>query len=187
MDIHPILLAAETAVETAQHAESAGGVVGTLGLNWKLFVAQLVNFSVILFILWRWVFKPVAGALEARRQKIEQSVKKAGDIDRQQQELQARREQELKQARLEAETVLNKALAEAQNIKQHTIADTHTQTEKMLAEARVSMHAEKDQMFSELREEVANLTVMVAEKVLREKLDEKKDRKMIEEALKQIK
>ena len=50
----------------------SGGVIGTLGLNWKLFMAQLLNFGIVLFVLWKWVFRPVAGALETRRQRVEE-------------------------------------------------------------------------------------------------------------------
>ena len=162
-------------------------VLRTLGLNWKLFIAQAINFSIILFILWRWVFKPVAGALEARRQKIEESVKKAEEIERAKGELAAARERQLKQTRLEAENVLNKALAEAQNIKQETVTSAQKEAEKILANAQRAMAVEKDQMMRELREEVATLTVMAVEKILHEKLDGKKDSKMIQEVLSKMK
>jgi F-type H+-transporting ATPase subunit b len=162
-------------------------VLTSLGINWKLFIAQAVNFSIILLVLWKWVFKPVAGALEARRVKIEESVKKAETIEKARIDLASERAEELKRARLEAEAVLNKAIAEAQNIKQETIAGAHKEAEKMLASAKATMVREKDQMMLELREEVATLVVMGTEKILREKINSEKDKNMIKDIVKSIK
>src|SRR3990167_8555882 len=167
MDIHYLItLVTEAAVEHAE--EGTGGVLGTLGINWKLFLAQLVNFSIILFILWRWVFKPVAGALEARRQKIEESVAKAEKIETQMREADSEREQKLQQARLDAEEIIKRTASEAEKDKQQ-------------------MTAEKQQMLKEVREEVADLVVMATEKILREKLTDKKDREMIQNVMQEMK
>src|SRR3989344_1771355 len=93
MDLHNLILFATQ--QAAEHAGESGGAIGTLGLNWKLFIAQLINFSVIMFILWRWVFRPVGGALESRRKKIEESVAKAETIEKQMQESDRLREEKL--------------------------------------------------------------------------------------------
>lgn len=179
-----ILLATEAGVE---QASESGGVVGTLGLNLKLFVAQLFNFSIVLLILWKWVFKPVVGALEKRRQKIEDSVKKAEEIELKYQKIEANRHEELKRTRAEAQEILSKALAAADSSKTEIIQNAKVQANKILAEAKTNIVMEKEKMFSEIREEVANLTVMATEKILREKIDEKKDREFIEAALRSMK
>ncbi|MBX4188293.1 MAG: hypothetical protein KW793_04140, partial [Candidatus Doudnabacteria bacterium] len=72
MDIHQIILAVtetaqqvqnsipdasqgiQSAAEAGAHKNSSG-VLGTLGINWKLFLAQLINFSIVLFVFWKWV------------------------------------------------------------------------------------------------------------------------------------
>jgi len=161
--------------------------LGTLGINWKLFLAQLVNFSIILFILWRWVFKPVAGALEARRQKVEESVAKAEKIETQMREADSEREQKLQQARLDAEEIIKRTASEAEKNKQHTLLAARDEAEKILNKAKQQMTAEKQQMLKEVREEVADLVVMATEKILREKLTDKKDREMIQNVMQEMK
>ncbi|MDP3740876.1 MAG: F0F1 ATP synthase subunit B [bacterium] len=179
-----IFLATTAAVE---NAPETSGVVGTLGLNWKLFLAQLVNFGIVLLVLWKWVFKPLVGALEGRRQKIEASIKQAGEIEKRLVEFEKHREQEIAKARVEAAEILKKASIGAEIAKQEIAAVAQTQAEKILSDAGKLIEAERIQMFRELREEVANLTVMATEKILREKLDEKKDKKIVEEIIQNMK
>ncbi|MBL8031980.1 MAG: hypothetical protein JNK33_06710, partial [Candidatus Doudnabacteria bacterium] len=67
-------------IEVAHASEAATGQasgLGSLGLNAKLFIAQLVNFSIIFFVLWRWVFKPITRHLQERTTRIEQSLQDA--------------------------------------------------------------------------------------------------------------
>lgn len=161
--------------------------IGTLGLNWKLFLAQLINFGIVILILWKWVFKPVAGALEKRRQKIEDSVKKAEEIEVRLKEFENSRSEQMKKARAETEEIIKKVSAQAETSKTEILGAAKAQAEKIFEEAKINIEREKEKMFQEIKEEVANLTVMATEKILREKMDEKKDKKMVEEVLKVIK
>ena len=187
MDItNLIILATEQVIEHAPEVES-GGVIGTLGLNAKLFIAQLINFSIILFILWRWVWKPLGGALESRRKKIEESVAKAEAIDKQMQETQILREQKLRDAAGEAEAVLKRNLDAAEKMKTEIVSTAHGEAEKILIKAKETIEAEKQQMLKEVRTELADLVVMSTEKILRQKLDEKNDKKIVEEVMRSVK
>ena len=160
--------------------------VATLGLNWKLFLAQAVNFAVVVFVLWRWVFRPVAGALEARRQRIEGSVKKAAEIEDRLTALSAEETAKLKAARAEGERLITEASEAAAAAKAETIAAAKTEAEKVMRQALAAVAAEKDKALREIRAEVAELVVLGTEKILRAKLDEKKDRELIENALKNV-
>ncbi len=178
-----IVLAVEQAAEQA--GESAG-FIGTLGLNWKLFLAQLINFAIVLLILWKWVFKPIGGALEARRKRIDDSLRKAQEIETRMQSAEKEYEQRLRQAQAESAKILRQTQAQAESAKQETADAARIEAERILADARAAIEADKERMFAELREETANLAVMATEKILREKLDEKKDREIIEAALKSL-
>ncbi len=184
-----ISLVTQTAVEHAPEAVSheSGGVIGTLGLNAKLFIAQLINFSIILFILWRWVWKPLGGALESRRKKIEESVSKAEMIDKQMQETQVLREQKLREAATDAEAVLKRNLDAAEKMKTEIVSTAHSEAEKIMAKTKETIAAEKQQMLKEVRSELADLVVMSTEKILRQKLDDKSDKKIVEEIIRDIK
>lgn len=157
--------------------------IATLGLNWKLFLAQLVNFGIVVFILWKWVFRPVVSALESRRKKIEDSVKHAEEIEKRMQESQSERENLIVQARKEAEDIGKKAQTAAESTKKEIMEHAKAESERILNQTKAAVAAEKDQMLKEVREEIATLVVGASEKIIREKLDEKKDKELISGAL----
>lgn len=189
MDIsNLIVLATEATVEHAAAAESgSGGVIGTLGLNWKLFLAQAVNFSIVVFVLWKWVFKPVAGALEARREKIEKSVREAGEIEKKLEHIQVTSAQELQKARQEAQTLIQKSQELAAEARSEATKNARSEAEKIMADAARTIEAEKERVLAEAKEELANLVVMASERVIKTKLDDKHDKKLINDVVSNIK
>lgn len=174
-----ILLASTAATEAVNEPT----FIGTLGLNWKLFLAQLINFGIIFFILWRWVFRPISSALEARRQKIEKSVKQAEDVEKRVSEFEIGHQKRLVKSAAEAEEITKKADAMAEESKRQVLAATHVEGERMLVEAKAIIDSEKKKMLQEVREELATLTIMASEKILRSKLDAESDQKIITLAL----
>lgn len=129
----------------------------------------------------------MVGALEQRRQKIEDSVKKADDIEKRFVRLESDQDELMQKTRAESQAILDKTKAAAEALSRESAEEAKAQAQKILLDAKTSLKAQKQEMFNELREEVATLTVMAAEKILREKLDEQKDKKMIERVLQGIK
>ena len=78
----------QAVVEAAPHAEAAKeSVLGALGVNWKLFIAQLLNFSVVLFIMWKWVYTPLLKAIDPSAERSR--VLLIDEIDRSDEEFEA--------------------------------------------------------------------------------------------------
>ena len=157
--------------------------IGTLGLNWKLFLAQLLNFGVVLFVLWRWVFRPLSGALEQRRLKIEGSVKKAEEIEARLNLLAVERKETMQKARQEADGIIKDALTAASNIKTEGEAAARAQSEKILNDTKVEINAEKDRALKEVKTEIATIVIAAAEKVARVKIDSKQDMDLTNEII----
>lgn len=160
--------------------------IGTLGLNWKLFIAQLINFGIVLFILWKWIFKPIAQALEARRLRIEESVRAAQNLEKRIKEFEQNKEKRFKEARREADEIMRKAMLETEKVKQEIIDNARKEADKILKEVEITIEAEKKEMLQAIRQEAADLTIMTAEKVLRKKLDKEQDKILVQEVLKSI-
>ena len=83
---HLILLAqtaAPAAEASAAHAEAATGIskiVQDFGISWPFFLAQVLNFSVVGFVLWKFAFKPVIATLDERQKKISDGLKYAEEM-----------------------------------------------------------------------------------------------------------
>jgi F-type H+-transporting ATPase subunit b len=192
MEIQDLILFAAEAVQTA--AEGTGdaaqaadsGVLGTLGINWKLFLAQLINFAVVLFIFWRWIAKPLTKALIARQERIESGLKNADLIEREKKSFEDWKGLEMKKVRNEAENILKSTTETATKLKQDILNEAHAQSAKVIEQAKSQVELEKTRMIKEVKEEIATLVVIASEKILKAKLDPKKDQNLIEESIKAV-
>lgn len=185
MDISQIILAATEAVEAAEHAADPG-LLGTLGINWKLFLAQLVNFGIVLFVFWKFVAKPLGKLLTDRQARIESGLKNADYMEAEKKKFEDWKMQEMKKVRTEADHILRTTNDTANKIKQETIVEAQRSAATLLAQAKASIESEKVQTLKEIKQDVATLVVAASEKILRGKLDEKKDHELITQSMKEV-
>ncbi|MHB8871288.1 MAG: F0F1 ATP synthase subunit B [Candidatus Doudnabacteria bacterium] len=176
----PIAHAAEANVSDVAN----DSVTALLGLDWKLFIAQLINFAIVLIVLWRWVFKPLGAKLEQRTAKIEKSIKESQEIQDQLKQVEQYRKAEMEKIRGEANEIVAKAQKTAEMNKEQIIAEAKKGAEKVLEQSKKELASEKEKLLAEVREEAATLVVAATEKILREKLDSKRDVELIKESLK---
>ncbi|HTM68207.1 MAG TPA: F0F1 ATP synthase subunit B [Candidatus Binatia bacterium] len=170
--------------EAKQVAESTG-VLGTLGINGKLFLAQLVNFGIVFFVMWKWVYTPLLKIMDERTKKIEQGMsdaEAAGALLRASEDQGAKA---IADARKAAKAILDEAAAAAETERQEASKKARLEVEKIVAQGRDQLKAEQRKMVSDAKAEVGALVAMAAEKVLREKIDPKKDAALIAQALKE--
>src|SRR3990167_4931204 len=162
-------------------------VLGTLGIDWKLFIAQLINFGIVLFIFWKWVVKPLGSTLTKRQERIEEGLKNADRMVDEKKKFEEWKTAEMKKVRNEADHILRTTTDTANQIKQETIVDAQKQATKMMEQAKASMESEKNQTMKEIKQEISTLVVAASEKILRGKLDPKKDQELINASVKGIK
>jgi F-type H+-transporting ATPase subunit b len=195
MDLHHIIIAVTEAAQEAQNAvpeaahaaeEAATGPIGTLGLNWKLFLAQLVNFGIVLFIFWKWIVKPLGKTLTDRQNKIESGLKNATYMEEEKLKFEEWKKEEMKKVRTEAEQVLKTATDTSEKLRIEAANTATAQTSKMIEQAKAAIENEKELMLKEVKGEVANLVVMASEKILKSKLDSKKDHELVSDSVKEI-
>lgn len=175
-------------IPTAQAADSAGSasVTQLLGIDWKLFLAQLFNFVIVLLILWKWVFGPLGKKLQERSDKIEKSLTEAKEIEEKLKSVEQYRNEEAEKARHQANDIIVKAQKAAEQAKQGIMDEARASAERIVEQARKQIENEKNRAMSEIREEAANMIVSATEKIIREKLDPKKDAELIKESLKEV-
>lgn len=175
----------QLAAEAVQVSESAGGI-GTLGINLKIFLAQLFNFAIVLLVMWKWAYKPIVKLLEERQEKIERGVKQAADVEKRVQELEQEREQVITQAKSEAAKVLEEARAVAEDRKKDLLGRAKQEVQGVVAQGKVQLEAQKTQMIREAREEIAALAVEAARKILADGVDEKRATKLAGEVINEM-
>ena len=159
-------------------------LLNKLGINWKLLLAQIVNFLILLFILYRFTYKPVLRMLDNRTKKIEKGLKDADDSQKKLKEITLKEREIIKDARKEAQAIMVKVEEQARKNKEEIIIEAKILSKKILKDAEKKIEEEKNKMMSEVKREIAGLVVMATEKVISEKLDSGKDKELIEKAIK---
>jgi len=161
-------------------------VLGNLGIDWKLFVAQLANFGIVLFVLTKWVFKPLMKAVEERRGLIEQGLKDAQDSSAAKAKAQSEYEASVISTRREAARIIEEASASAEKLKGAMLAETKAEIAKVVEEGRARLAGEKERTVREAKKEVAGLVIASTEKVLSEVMDDKARRSLVESAARKL-
>ena len=174
--------AASAAQEVAQATESTGGL-GALGINLKIFIAQLLNFSIVLLVLWKWAYKPIVKLLEERQEKIERGVKQAQEVEARVQELAVEHKAVIAAAKSESAKMLEEARDRAEDRKKELLAKAKEEVKAVVAQGKMQLEAQKVQMIADAREEIASIAVEAARKILQEGVDEKKATKLAGEVV----
>lgn len=189
---HIIQLLIHTVVPHVAHAQEAAteaanpSIAGMFGLNAKLFLAQLVNFGIVLFVLWKWVFTPVTKGLEKRTKTIEKSLQDAETVEQEKKNFEAWRITEMSAARKEASEIVTKAKVDAETVRAELLNKTKAEQQKVMDQTKEQLKIEQVRSVAEVKEEIATLVVAASQKILHGKLDAKTDKELIKESLKEV-
>lgn len=155
----------------------------SLGLNAVSVAFHTVNFLLLLFILKRYLYKPVMGMLDERAQKIRESVETAERVQREAANADQQRAETLAQARRQAEEMVTRAMQEADKIRADARQAAQTEGQRIISRAEQEATAERQQAMQELRAEVADLAVLAAGRVISRSLDPEAHRALVQEFL----
>ena len=158
-------------------------VLAKLGIDWKLLIAQAINFIVLLWVLKRYAYQPILRALEARTKKIEQGL---ADAALSQEKLASSVEEEKRimvAAREEARDILARAEASAKDRDAKMLTETKAKIDKMIADADAHLAEEKARLVREAKSELSELVVTATGRVLGRTVDHAVDAKLVAEAL----
>ncbi len=160
-----------------------GGLFSALGLNVQAFVLDLVAFLVTCYVVGRWVFPPIAKALDAKRDELEAAAKHEAETQAVLTRAQAAADKTVEGARATAEEIISAAHADATARLEAARAKAEAQTDRMIAEAREQLGRDIAGARRELRAETAKLVVSATENLLGEKLDSARDNAIIGRSL----
>jgi len=152
-------------------------------INLFQVVIAAANFVVFLVLMWQFAFKPVAAMLAERKQRIEQGLKDAEQARKDRESAEQERLAALTEARREANDILARAQKVAQETRDADIAATREELDRMRTRASDEIDAEKQRALAELRSEVADLALQAAGRVVRESMNDQRQRRLVEEFL----
>jgi F-type H+-transporting ATPase subunit b len=172
------------AVVTAPLASSSGSFLVKPAVG--LMVWTLLLFVISMIVLARLAFPRITEALDRRQRAIEDSIDAAERTRHEADELLAEYRERLREARDQAEQIVQRARQTAEVHEREAQADATARREQMMEQTRRDIEAETRRAIDEIRREVADLTVMATEKVTRKALDEADQRRLVEDALREL-
>ena len=135
-----------------------------------LFFWQLITFLLLFFLLSRFAWKPIMASLRERESSIENAIQSAETARQEMKALQAQNENLLQEARIERDAMLKKATATAETLVEEARQKAAVEGNRLVEEARKAIGAERQAALESIRQQVAELSVEIAEKLLRRQL-----------------
>jgi F-type H+-transporting ATPase subunit b len=157
-----------------------------LGIHWKILAAQTINFSIVLFVLWRFAYRPVFAMLEARRQKIADAMADADKIKVELAKTQADRRAVLAQAGDQANKLIEGARIAAARVREVETQKAIAAAEQIVTKAREATAQDHARMLAELKREVGRLVVQTTATVTGKVLTPEDQQRLAEETEKQL-
>lgn len=152
-----------------------------------LIVWTTVVFCILLFLLAKFAWKPILNAVNQREKSIEEALNKAEEAKKEMAELKSANEDLLKEARAQRDEMLKEARTLKDKIIAEAKAKANEDAERIIASAKESIQHEKMAAVTELKNQVANLSIEIAEKILKQELsNETKQASMIDNVVENI-
>src|SRR4051812_35144376 len=184
MDVASLISALPLAAADAPAKEEGGSFL--VSPNVGLMIWTLIVFTISLYVLSKLVFPRIQEALDRRQKVIEESIDAAERTRVEADELLAEYRERLAQAREQAEEIVSRARKAAEAAEASALTDAKAKREEMLEQTRRDIQAETRRAIQEIRNEVADLTILATEKVTRKTLSADDQQRLVEEALSEL-
>lgn len=152
-----------------------------LSPNLGLVFWTAVVFLVVLGILWKYAWGPIAEALDTREEHIDESLQRAEVALAEAKKVQSENTESRREAEQQSQRIVHEARAAAEELREEERQNTREQIRRMQEQAQKEIEREKQSALDDLRDEVAVLAIQAAEKILQENLDDTRQRRLVDE------
>ena len=159
-----------------------GGLAG-LGINLPTLVAQIINFAILLGLMYLVAYKPLMRMFDERSRKIRESMEQTELIREQAARAEEEAERRIEAAAKEGQEIVGRATRTGEGVRQEAEQKARQEAEAFITRARVEIQRERDNAVDELRKEFTDLTILAAGKVIDRSLDKEAHRQIIDKVL----
>jgi len=152
-----------------------------LGLNLGFLLMQIANFAIILVVLRAWVYKPLMGMLEKRRQVAAQGIEDARLAAEARANAEAEANQIIKDAQVRANEIVREATERAELAARDVLAAAEADAAKAREDALAELDGERNRILADVRSQVVTLAMAAAQKLIGESLTEERQRSLLKE------
>lgn len=162
-------------------------LVRHLGVDWKLLLAQVVNFTILLIVLRKFAYGPILNMLRERKRSIEEGIRMRAEAEERLRVVDRIKEEKLTAAKVEAVGIVNRAEQTAHARQEEIARETDRKVESIIADARRVIESEKAKMRDGLYADSEELLREGIARVLGKMQPDERDNRLIREALRELK
>jgi F-type H+-transporting ATPase subunit b len=151
-----------------------------------LFIWTILVFLVLLFALAKFAWQPLLAALESRQSSIRKALDDAAQAKKELEQLHEQSAQIIREARVEAESIIGKSRADAERLRAEMKEKARTEADAVVKNAERQIQLETTRALQQIRAEAVDLSVMIASKIIQRNLSKEDNERLIDEALKQV-
>jgi F-type H+-transporting ATPase subunit b len=157
-----------------------------LGINLGYLISQIVNFVLLLVILRIFLYKPIVNMLDRRREKIQTDLQEAETARSAAEAAKQEYETQLEEAREERRSIVAQATEQAEKMREEILAKARADAQEIVTKIQDEMEYERRQALLGAQDQIADLAIAAAGKVVGESLDEKAHRRLIQEFIAEV-
>ena len=156
---------------------------GGIGINWQWLLAFVINFVILLALLGIFLYKPVLKMVDERSNRIKESMEQAEATREEYARAREEVQKQINRAREEGQALIAQATQIGERVREEAGEKAVQEAQALVDKTRVELERERDKAIDDLRREFADISIMAAEKVIKERLDKEKHRRLIEQTL----
>jgi F-type H+-transporting ATPase subunit b len=156
-----------------------------LGINLGYLISQIVNFTLLAVLLYFVAYKPILRMLDERSARIKKGLEDAELASQRASAMEQEFEKRMVEARKEGQEIIAQATQMSEKARQDILDKAREEARAQIEKAREEISRERDLAMAELRQQVADLSLVISEKVIGATLDDQRQRQLIAEFLEQ--
>lgn len=180
------LLVASASLPEAVWAAAGGGDGGLYDINTGLSFWTLVVFGILLFLLSKFAWGPILGAVQAREEGIQSAIDSANSANEEAAKLLAEHKEQLADARRQASDLIAEGKAAGESVRREIEEKARAEAQSIVDRARAEIERERDAALDALRKESVELALAAASRLMQENIDQPKDRQLVERYLSEM-
>ena len=162
-------------------------ILEDFGVEPILLLAQVVNFVILLYILKRFLYKPILKVLEERKKKIETSVKQSEEMQKRFDEITKKQTEILDKTKAESEQIIEGAKNEAKILADQIQLNATNAGNETIKRTQQTLEIEKQKMINEAKREIVDVVTSITEKIVQKNLTKQDKERLVRQALTEIK
>ena len=157
-----------------------------LGIDINILVAQIINFAIVVFVLQRFLYKPVLTMLDKRRKEIQVGLQLKADMEEEKEKLADKRKKIVKEASVEAQRIVAAAITDAKKEGERIIEEARVEAKAEFDKKMAEVSRERAKIVDEARQKALDYAIILSEKILGAKLTKAEQERLLKDSIERV-